>query len=82
MMTTLLARLFTLLMTAESRVIEVASRDVLLVKRFDRERSADGYLRARMISALTLLRSEDNYQSRAIAPFCHDPARRSTHCTM
>ena len=64
MMTTLLARLFTLLMTAESRVIEVAGRDVLLVKRFDRERTADGYVRVRMISALTLLRTEANYQSR------------------
>ena len=52
------------LITAESRVIEVANRDVLLVKRFDRERTAAGYLRARMISALTLLRTEDNYQSR------------------
>ena len=64
MMKTLLARLFTLLMTAESRVIEVAGRDVLLVKRFDRERTADGYVRVRMISALTLLRTEANYQSR------------------
>ena len=64
MMTTLLARLFTLLMTAEGRVIEVAGRDVLLVKRFDRERTADGYVRVRMISALTLLRTEANYQSR------------------
>ena len=52
------------LITAESRVIEVANRDVLLVKRFDRERTAAGYLRARMISALTLLRTEDTYQSR------------------
>lgn len=35
-------------------------RDVLLVKRFDREKTDQGYLRARMISALTLLRTEDN----------------------
>jgi serine/threonine-protein kinase HipA len=52
------------LATAESRVVEVAGRDVLLVKRFDREKSDAGYLRGRMISALTLLRSEDTYQSR------------------
>lgn len=52
------------LSTAESRVVEVAGRDVLLVKRFDRERTQAGYLRARMISALTLLRAEDTYQSR------------------
>ena len=47
------------LMTAESRVVEVAGRDVLLVKRFDRERTDAGYRRARMVSALTLLRAED-----------------------
>lgn len=50
--------------TAESRVIDVAGRDVLLVKRFDREKVPDGYLRARMISALTLLRTEDTHRSR------------------
>ncbi|MBC7699770.1 type II toxin-antitoxin system HipA family toxin [Aquabacterium sp.] len=52
------------LTTAESRVIKVAGRDVLLVKRFDREKTDAGYQRARMISALTLLRAEDNYQAR------------------
>jgi serine/threonine-protein kinase HipA len=52
------------LSTAESRVVEVAGRDVLLVKRFDREKTQAGYLRARMISALTLLRTEDTHHSR------------------
>lgn len=52
------------LVTAESRVVDVAGRDVLLVKRFDRERTDAGYRRARMVSALTLLRAEDNYRSR------------------
>jgi serine/threonine-protein kinase HipA len=52
------------LVTAESRVVEVAGRDVLLVKRFDREKTDAGYRRARMVSALTLLRAEDTYQSR------------------
>ena len=52
------------LTTAESRVVDVASRDVLLVKRFDREKAEGGYLRARMISALTLLRTEDTHRSR------------------
>lgn len=52
------------LKTAHSRVVDVAGRDVLLVKRFDREQTPDGYLRARMISALTLLRTEDTYQVR------------------
>jgi serine/threonine-protein kinase HipA len=52
------------LVTAESRVVDVAGRDVLLVKRFDREKTDAGYRRARMVSALTLLRAEDTYQSR------------------
>ena len=52
------------LTTAESRVEVVGGRDVLLVKRFDREKLEGGYLRARMVSALTLLRAEDTYQSR------------------
>ena len=50
------------LTTAESRVVEVAGRDVLLVKRFDREKSEHGYLRTRMVSALTLLRVDDSPQ--------------------
>jgi len=49
---------------ADSKIVDVGGRDVLLVKRFDREKRTDGYLRARMISALTLLRAEDTYQSR------------------
>jgi serine/threonine-protein kinase HipA len=52
------------LTVAESRVVRVADRDVLLVKRFDREPAPLGYLRARMISALTLLRAEDSHRSR------------------
>jgi serine/threonine-protein kinase HipA len=52
------------LTTAESRTVEVGGRDVLLVKRFDREKTANGYLRARMISALTLLRTEDTFRAR------------------
>ena len=52
------------LTTAESRVVDVAGRDVLLVKRLDREKTKGGYLRARMVSALTLLRAEDSHRSR------------------
>src|SRR6185437_16406607 len=44
---------------AESRVERVADKDVLLIKRFDREKTTDGYLRARMISGLTVLRAEE-----------------------
>lgn len=50
--------------SAESRIIEAGGRDVLLVRRFDREKAYEGYLRSRMISGLTLLRSEDTHQNR------------------
>ncbi|WP_366658563.1 HipA domain-containing protein [Fodinicurvata sp. EGI_FJ10296] len=52
------------LMTAESKVATIAGRDVLLIKRFDREKTDTGYLRARMVSGLTLLRAEDSHRSR------------------
>jgi serine/threonine-protein kinase HipA len=44
---------------ANSCVETVAGKDVLLVRRFDREKTAKGYTRARMISGLTLLRAEE-----------------------
>lgn len=75
------------LVTAESRVVEIGGRDVLLVKRFDREQSPQGYRRARMVSALTLLRAEDTYQSRdkwsyvllaeQLRRVCSDPERNA-----
>jgi serine/threonine-protein kinase HipA len=52
------------LSTAESRLKSIAGRDVLLVKRFDPEKTQAGYLRSRMISALTLLRSDEAHESR------------------
>jgi len=52
------------LTVADSKVVLVGDRDVLLVKRFDRERANSGYLRARMVSGLTLLRAENSHQSR------------------
>jgi len=52
------------LAAAESKVVPVAGRDVLLVRRFDRDRVERGYQRARMVSALTLLRAEDTHRSR------------------
>jgi serine/threonine-protein kinase HipA len=45
--------------TAESRIETVGGRDVLLVKRFDREKTESGYTRARMISGLTALRADE-----------------------
>jgi serine/threonine-protein kinase HipA len=46
--------------TAESRIETIGERDVLLVKRFDRERATNGYTRARMVSGLTILRSDES----------------------
>lgn len=50
--------------TAESKLTTIGDRDALLVKRFDREGTKNGYRRARMLSALTLLRAEDTHQDR------------------
>ncbi|MDP3100346.1 MAG: HipA domain-containing protein [Phenylobacterium sp.] len=49
---------------ADSKVVLAGRRDVLMVRRFDRDRVAAGYTRARMISALTLLRTEDSHRAR------------------
>jgi len=43
----------------DSRTETVAGRDVLLVRRFDRDWAETGYRRHRMVSALTLLRTGD-----------------------
>jgi len=48
----------------ESRIEMVGGKDVLLVKRFDREKTAEDYTRARMISGLTVLRSDETYDAR------------------
>lgn len=76
------------LVTADSRTTSVAGRDVLLVKRFDREKSDDGYFKARMVSGLTLLRAEDSHRSRDLWSYillaeelrrvCAEP-QRQTH---
>jgi len=49
---------------AASRVVTVGSNDVLLVRRFDREKTAKGYTRARVISGLTLLRADESAEAR------------------
>ena len=49
---------------AESRIESVAGRDVLLIKRFDRQKTPTGYTRARMISGLTVLRADESPQTR------------------
>jgi serine/threonine-protein kinase HipA len=49
---------------AFSKVVQAGGRDVLMVKRFDRQRIGEGYTRARMVSALTLLGTEDSHRGR------------------
>ena len=48
----------------DSRIDTVGERDVLLVRRFDRDRTDAGYRRHRMTSAMTLLRSGDSFHDR------------------
>ena len=50
---------------ASSRLTSIADRDVLLVRRFDRDAAEDGYQRHRMVSALTLLRSDTDLANRS-----------------
>lgn len=50
--------------TAESRIEAVAGKDVLLIKRFDREKTPKGYTRARMVSGLTLLGADESLEMR------------------
>jgi serine/threonine-protein kinase HipA len=49
---------------AASRIQTIAGKDVLLIKRFDREKTEQGYTRSRMISGLTLLRAEESAEGR------------------
>lgn len=50
--------------TAQCRVENIGNQDFLLVKRFDRETTTSGYLRHRMISALSALGASDNATER------------------
>jgi serine/threonine-protein kinase HipA len=52
------------LQSAQSRIVTIGGRDVLLVSRFDREKANKGYTRSRMMSGLTILRTEDTHQHR------------------
>ena len=52
------------LKTADSRIDTIGGRDVLLVRRFDRDWAETGYRRHRMVSALTLLRAGDTLGER------------------
>ncbi|WOS67189.1 MULTISPECIES: type II toxin-antitoxin system HipA family toxin [Sinorhizobium] len=50
--------------TADSKLVTVGGKDVLMVRRFDREKQDESYRRYRMVSALTLLRSSDSASDR------------------
>ncbi len=50
--------------SAESRTIRIGDRDALLVKRFDRKKTKQGYLRSRMVSALTILQTNDSPEAK------------------
>jgi serine/threonine-protein kinase HipA len=49
---------------AESRTETVGGKDVLLIKRFDREKTTKGFTRARMVSGLTILRADEAPEAR------------------
>jgi serine/threonine-protein kinase HipA len=49
---------------AASRIQSIAGKDVLLIKRFDREKTDKGYTKSRMISGLTLLRADEAARAR------------------
>ena len=64
---------------AESKLTTVAGRDVLLVRRFDRDRAKNrAYRRHRQVSALTLLQSEESDRSRWSYLLFADELRRSS----
>jgi serine/threonine-protein kinase HipA len=52
------------LQVSTSKVVRVADRDVLMIQRFDRDKTNGEYRRARMLSALTLLRAGDTHLDR------------------
>ena len=65
---------------AQGRLRSVGDKDVLFVRRFDRERAEHGWHRARMVSALTLLRADDSVTARGqwAYPLLADEIRRAS----
>ena len=52
------------LTVADSKITTIAGRDVLLVRRFDRDRTEGGYRRHRLASAFTLLQIDEGSAAR------------------
>lgn len=61
---------------AETRMVTIGDRDVLLVKRFDRHRAEAGYLRSRMVSGLTMLGAEEDERAKWSYLLLADEVRR------
>ena len=65
---------------AESKLTTIGNRDVLLLKRFDRDKTDNGgYYRHRMISALTILRADENDQTKWSYVTLAEELRRVSH---
>jgi serine/threonine-protein kinase HipA len=62
--------------TPEVRVVTVAGREIFLCRRFDREKSADGWLRRGFISALSLRQWDERDRWRWDYPAMADTMRR------
>lgn len=69
------------LRACDARVVEVADTDVLLVRRFDRVKTPEGYLRHRFVSALTALDAGETIADRARWSYLllTDEFRRRSH---
>jgi serine/threonine-protein kinase HipA len=69
------------LRACDARVVEVAGADVLLVRRFDRVKTPEGYLRHRFVSALTVLDAGDTIADRTRWSYLllADELRRRSH---
>jgi len=65
----------------DARVVEVAAADVLLVRRFDRVKTSNGYLRHRFVSALTVLDAGESIADRSRWSYLMlaDELRRRSH---
>jgi serine/threonine-protein kinase HipA len=69
------------LRACDARVVEVADADVLLVRRFDRVKIPQGYLRHRFVSALTVLDAGETITDRTRWSYLllADELRRRSH---
>jgi len=61
---------------AETRMVTIGERDVILVKRFDRHKAETGYLRSRMVSGLTMLGADEDERSKWSYLLLADEIRR------